>query len=177
MAQGCGFTLQNRASGFSLLSDHPNVLAPRKRPYHTIIPGMLTDPMGTELKAVFGVMGGFMQPQGHVQVVLNLLQAGMDPQSALDAPRVSVGQSYNPGAEGVRVEEGIGGGKYDGKVHKALEAKGHMVIPIEGYERAAFGRGQIIMVGYDKEDGMEGAGRRVYSAGSDLRADGCAVGY
>ncbi|KAI5805849.1 nucleophile aminohydrolase [Geopyxis carbonaria] len=165
-----GFNLQNRGCGFSLNAAHPNVLAPQKRPYHTIIPGMLTSPDGSKLRGVFGVMGGFMQPQGHVQVLLNMLRCGMDPQRALDAPRVSVGMNYDPSVRVVHVEEGI-----DGATVVGLRAKGHNVEVVKGHKRGMFGRGQIILVREEEEEGEKG--RRVYSAGSDMRGDGHAVGY
>jgi gamma-glutamyltranspeptidase / glutathione hydrolase len=165
---GCGFTLQNRGANFSLDPTHPNVYAPRKRPYHTIIPALATHVDDGAVASVFGVMGGFMQPQGHVQTLLNQYVFGMSPQEALDAPRFCIGEGM-PGADGtvggtvVSVEEGIAE-----DVVLGLRALGHTIEVVSGYGRALFGRGQIIKVG--KEDGQ-----RVYSAGSDARADGCAI--
>ena len=80
-----GIVLQNRASLFSLDPDHPNALEPGKRPYHTIIPAMATK--GDEMYLCYGVMGGFMQPQGHMQVISNMVDFGMEPQPALNALR------------------------------------------------------------------------------------------
>ena len=89
VAPGTGVALQNRAAGFVEDEGHPNRLAPGRRPFHTIIPGMLLE--GGELLGPFGVMGGAMQPQGHIQVVLRLVDHADDPQAALDAPRWRVG--------------------------------------------------------------------------------------
>ncbi|GAB0497605.1 hypothetical protein MMPV_008940 [Pyropia vietnamensis] len=84
--RGVGFSLQNRGCGFELSADHANAVAPRKRPFHTIIPGLLLDPDG-RLAAAYGCMGGFMQPQGHVQLLVGVLDYGLGAQAAVDAPR------------------------------------------------------------------------------------------
>ncbi|KAB2110827.1 hypothetical protein AG0111_0g1325 [Alternaria gaisen] len=166
--KGCGFTLQNRGANFSLDKDHPNVLAPRKRPYHTIIPGLTTYVSDGSLHSVYGVMGGFMQPQGHVQVLLNQEVFKLNPQAALDSPRFCIGAGM-PSADGkmtdatIYLEEGI-----DPKVVEELRALGHNVKQLDGYGRGMFGRGQIIRRHVD--DGVQ-----VWSGGSDLRGDGHAV--
>jgi gamma-glutamyltranspeptidase/glutathione hydrolase len=167
--RGCGFTLQNRGAGFSLRADHPNAFAPGKRPYHTIIPGMVTHADDGALAAAFGVQGGFMQPQGHVQTLLNAWAFGLDPQAALDAPRFCIGEGM-PGPDGgglggetVYLEEGIAADVVEG-----LRARGHAVKVVEGQARAMFGRGQMIQARV--EDGTT-----VFSAGSDPRADGAAM--
>jgi gamma-glutamyltranspeptidase/glutathione hydrolase len=116
--EGCGFTLQNRGGNFVLDPTHPNALEGGKRPYHTIIPGMATTPkhqgggkeQPQDFYAAFGVMGGFMQPQGHMQVISNMVDFGMDPQAALDADRFQVAagnQSDLSKGVLVTVEEGI----------------------------------------------------------------------
>ena len=155
--EGCGFTLQNRGHNFSLDPNHPNALAPNKRPYTTIIPGMMTRDDGS-LFAPFGVMGGFMQPQGHAQVVINMIDDELDPQATLDRPRVCL----EPGAANGRValEEGIGA-----ETVSTLKKMGHDAYSVSGYARSLFGRGQIIL----NQNG-------VLWGGSDPRADGCAVG-
>lgn len=156
-----GFTLQNRGHNFSLEAGHPNALAPGKRPYHTIIPGLLTRDTDNSLYAPFGVMGGFMQPQGHAQVVVAMADDGLDPQAALDRPRFCIDAGQAGGA--VALETGVPEALIAG-----LAARGHLLrAGIEGYERALFGRGQIIR---REPDG-------VLWGGSDPRADGCAMGF
>ncbi|KAI5858247.1 gamma-glutamyltranspeptidase [Durotheca rogersii] len=179
--QGCGFTLQNRAANFTLEEDDgagarpPNVLAPRKRPYHTIIPAAATNLHDGSLHSVFGVMGGFMQPQGHVQVLLGQVVGRLSPQQALDAPRVCLGgvggaswlTGADDGAAGawpVYVEEGMPAETVEG-----LRALGHDVRLVADMERAMFGRGQIIRWSVDPLDSVG-----VWSAGSDPRGDGAA---
>lgn len=159
--EGTGFSLQNRGHNFSLDPNHPNVLAPSKRPYHTIIPGMATRESDGSLFASFGVMGGFMQPQGHVQVLSAMLDDGLDPQAALDRMRFCIVAGEAKGVVGL--EEGI-----NDRVLHDLAAMGHTVEPVQGYNRSLFGRGQIIL--RDPKSG-------VLCAGSDPRADGCAFGF
>ena len=165
--KGCGFTLQNRGANFVLKESHPNVFAPGKRPYHTIIPAMITNPSDQSLHSVYGVMGGFMQPQGHVQVLLNMLTFGYHPQAALDAPRICIGAGMPDQGkvmdQTVYLEEGI-----NEEVIEELKSKGHKTELVKGRERGLFGRGQLIRC--HVEDGQY-----VYSAGSDPRGDGLAV--
>lgn len=167
--KGCGFTLQNRGCNFSLEKDHINCIAPRKRPYHTIIPAMATrrGANGPELFMSFGVMGGFMQPQGQIQVLMNILR-GYTPQAALDAPRFCIGAGMPDGGDvlsGVSFEEGI-----SEEVVEELKKMGHSVDLVETWtDRHQFGRGQLIM----PIDG--GNGRKVWAAGCDPRSDGQAI--
>ena len=156
---GWGFTLQNRGHNFSLQPGHPNVVAPGKRPYHTIIPAMITDSLTGDLYASYGVMGGFMQPQGHMQVLVGLVDDDLDPQAALDRARFCI--LDGPSGGGVALEEGI-----PLSVMAELAAMGHPVTPVSGKRRSVFGRGQVIL-----RDAQSG----VLCAGSDPRADGCAM--
>ena len=126
------------------------------------------------IDTVFGVMGGFMQPQGHVQVLLNMLAWGMSPQEALDAPRVCIGPNYADttvsGEVLVNLEAGIGE-----DVVGALKKMGYAVNLLDGRKRSLFGRGQVIRLKEVKVE--EGCKVRVWSGGSDLRGDGCCLGY
>ncbi|KAH9502476.1 hypothetical protein Btru_068797 [Bulinus truncatus] len=174
--EGCGFTLQNRGFGFSLDPSHRNIIAPRKRPYHTIIPSMVTSTETNDLLMSFGVMGGYMQPQGHVQVLLNMLEFGCNPQNALDLPRINLGTQRSTLSlfDAVDVEEGI-----SLNVISDLKKLQHCPNLVRGIsKRAYFGRGQIISRGshwwdVDKTTSSES----LYWAGSDPRADGLVAAY
>jgi gamma-glutamyltranspeptidase/glutathione hydrolase len=155
---GWGFSLQNRGHNFSLDPDHPNALAPGKRPYHTIIPALITRQQDGSLFGPMGVMGGFMQPQGHLQVFLALAQ-GLGPQAALDLPRFCI-EDGTAGGE-VALEAGI-----PPRVLRDLVERGHPVRRVSGWERVLFGRGQVIL--RDPQSA-------VLTGGSDPRADGCAM--
>jgi len=153
---GTGFALQDRGAGFTLEQGLPNTVAPGKRPFHTLIPAFVTKPdaRGVEQPWMsFGVMGGSMQPQGHLQVLLNLLVFEMDLQDAVDAPRFR-----HLDGRRVALEAPMGE-----SVRSALTALGHVLVD----ERAiAFGGAQAIM-----------RLPRGYAAGSDPRKDGMAAGY
>jgi len=150
---GTGISMQDRGANFSLDPSHDNCLAPGKRPYHTIIPGF----MSKDGKAVgpFGVMGGFMQPQGHVQVVVNTVDFGMNPQDALDAPRFQW-----VGGKQVQLEPIV-------PLHVASELRemGHDVIPM--IDQTNFGRGEII---WRSEDGS-------LAGATEPRTDGCVAAW
>ena len=150
---GTGILLNNRGKDFSLDPEHDNCLAPGKKPYHTIIPGFLLkdgEPVGP-----FGVMGGFMQPQGQVQVVNNLVDFGLNPQEALDAPRWQW-----TGGKTVEVEA-----SFDKAIVEDLKQRGHDIKVME--EFTSFGRGQIIV---RQPDG-------VYAAATEPRTDGVVAAW
>lgn len=145
-----GITLQNRGSGFSCDPAHPNVIAPNKRPLHTIIPALAT--RNGKADMVFGVMGGDFQPMGHLNMVLNRYAFGMDPQEALDLPRCV------PSGTNVEVEASM-----PQSVCNDLAAMGHRIIPAG----EPLGGGQIITVDHDSG---------LLAGGSDPRKDGFALG-
>ena len=152
---GTGFVLHNRGASFTLTPGLPNTVAPGKRPFHTLIPGFVTQTVsGREQPYMsFGLMGGGVQAQGHVQFLLNHFVFGMDVQAAIDAPRF---RHYD--GQRVALEAPIGDG-----VRAALSAMGHVLIE---QPTIAFGGAQAII--------------RLptgFAAGSDPRKDGMAVGY
>jgi len=159
-----GFSLHNRGALFSLDPGHPNVIAPGKRPAHTIMPGFVT--AADEPWLAFGVMGASMQPQGQVQVLLNLLEFGMGLQAAGDAPRVRhegsadvTGAAAEPGGGTVHLEPGFG----DATV-AALAERGHRVRIAE----TTFGGYQAV---------ARDARACVWRGASEYRKDGQAAGY
>jgi gamma-glutamyltranspeptidase/glutathione hydrolase len=161
--EGVGFAMQNRGAGFSLDPRHRNRLEPRKRPFHTIIPAFMTK--GGAPVMAFGVMGGDFQPQGHAQVVMNMIDFGMSPQQATDVPRIAHdggsspwGDSITDGGELI-LEHG-----FDATVIEGLRARGHRIadrIDAHGGYQAVW---------------REESPRR-YFGGSDPRKDGQAIGY
>ncbi|HET7716629.1 MAG TPA: gamma-glutamyltransferase, partial [Bauldia sp.] len=152
---GTGISLQNRGVGFTLRPGHANTVGPRKRPAHTIIPGFALHGDGRPLMA-FGVMGGPMQPQGHLQLALRTIIHGQDPQVAIDAPRWRVMSGRK-----VAVEP-----EFDPGVVAALRRLGHDIVVDPADAVFAFGGAQIVM--------RSGEG---YVGGSDRRKDGQAVGF
>lgn len=149
---GTGIALQNRGAGFSLEPGHPNQVGPGKRPFHTIIPGFVTQ--GDEPLMAFGVMGGHMQHQGHVQMVHRVVDHEQNPQAASDAPRWLVEPDYS-----VSLEQG-----FDPAVAAGLASRGHQVRTTRQYWK--FGGAQLIV---NTADG--------YVGGSDHRKEGHAAGF
>jgi gamma-glutamyltranspeptidase / glutathione hydrolase len=151
---GTGIALQNRGADFSLDPEHENALQGGKKTYHTIIPGFLTK--GKEAVGPFGVMGGYMQPQGHVQVIMNTIDFQLNPQVALDAPRWQW-------VEGKKV---VVEHNFPQHIAQALARKGHEIqVSIDS---GVFGRGQIIW--RDPETG-------VLAGGTESRTDGAVAAY
>lgn len=155
-AGNTGVQLQNRGANFSLVEGHPNEAAGGKRPFHTIIPGFITK--DDQAWSSFGVMGGFMQPQGHLQVGSALVDFDMSPQAALDAPRLNWQEGLT-----FAVEPSFGPDMYS-----ALENLGHELLPEKEAAKRHYGGGQVIV--RDPESG-------VFVGGSEPRNDGCAVGF
>ena len=154
---GTGVSLQNRGHGFSLDQKHPNVVAPGKRPFHTIIPGFLTRDGKPQMS--FGVMGGNMQPQGHVQTLVRMLVHDQQPQAACDAPRWKVDRGLKIDCEYTMARALVEG----------LRAKGH-ALEATADSYMDFGSGQFIWrASDDADDG--------YVAASDSRREGQAAGY
>lgn len=149
-----GIALHNRGHNFSIDPHSPNVIAPNKKPYHTIIPGFIKKE--GEFVGPFGVMGGFMQPQGHVQVVMNLIDFNLNPQQALDAPR----WQWMEGMK-ITVEP-----DFHSRIIKGLIKKGHDV-KID-HHLGSFGRGQIILKNLHKN---------TYVGGTEKRCDGTIASY
>lgn len=147
-----GIALQNRGAGFSLEAGHPNQVGPGKRPFHTIIPGFVSNADGALM--AFGVMGGHMQHQGHVQMVHRVVDHDQNPQAASDAPRWLVEPDFS-----VSLEQG-----FNPKVGSGLAARGHQVRSTSQYWK--FGGAQLIV----KTD-------QGYVGGSDHRKEGHAAGY
>ncbi len=161
VTEDTGFALQNRGELFSLDPKHRNVIAPGKRPYHTIIPAMAVPLNGDRPYRVisFGVMGGFMQPQGHLQVMCHLADFHLNVQEALDAPRFKVDERSSASVD---IEPGV-----PETVRAELASRGHALTLVGGWS-GNFGRGQIVAI--DAESGA-------ILAGSEPRSDGCAVGW
>lgn len=154
VAADTGIALQNRGALFSLDSNHPNVVAPRKRPFHTIIPGMMGK--DDKLELVFGIMGGDHQAQAHLQVISNIIDFQFNVQEAVEASRFNY--SYSTGK--TTLEEG-----FPIETIAKLEAIGQR---LEIADNRQFGGGQMIAIDHK---------RNVLLAGSDPRKDGCAIGY
>ena len=152
---GTGVALHNRGVSFSLDPGHPNALAPNKQPFHTLIPGMVTE--GGEMTHCYGVMGSMQQAQGHLQVLSNMFDFGLSPQQALDAPRFSVRVGDSIYLEDTMAKE----------IAEGLRSMGHSITLREPHG-VFFGSGQII-----RRDPDTGA----LTGGSEPRADGAAVGW
>ncbi len=150
---GTGISLQNRGSGFNLNAGHPNCVAPNKRPYHTIIPGFVTK--NGQPVMTLGLMGGTMQPQGHLQLMVRMADYGQNAQAALDGPRFRIVQGMD-----INFEDEV-----PAATVADLERRGHKVVELApGY--MDFGCGQLL---YRLDEG--------YAAASDARRDSLAVGF
>ena len=150
-----GIAMNNRGSLFSLNENHPNKLEPNKRPYNTIIPSLIT--RNGKFVSSLGVMGGFQQPQGHLQVISNMLDQEMSPQASLDAPRFN----FDLMSSKVNLED-----SFREETYGVLSSFKHKINILNNYEKGTFGGGQIINKLNDS-----------LISGSDPRKDGSALSY
>jgi gamma-glutamyltranspeptidase/glutathione hydrolase len=153
VAPRSGIVLHNRGMSFSLVPGHPNVIAPGKRPMHTIIPGMLCKDGRVQMS--FGVMGGQYQAMGHAYLLTRLLDYGLDLQAAMDLPRLFP----QPGTCRIEIED-----RFAPEVKEGLQRIGYEIVR----PSRPIGGSQAIWIDWDRD---------VLIAGSDPRKDGCALGY
>jgi gamma-glutamyltranspeptidase/glutathione hydrolase len=170
---GTGIALHGRAAGFSLDPQHPNVIAPGKRPFHTLAPSFLS--RNGRAIGPFGIMGGPVQPQAHVQFVVHHVDHGLNPQAIVDAPRFQW-------ISGTRVEVELG---FPAEAMQGLLARGHELYPCVEFAAlpphltpGSLGSGALLRSGdFGKAQMIQRLDNGTYVAASDWRADGCAVGY
>ncbi len=155
----CGYAIQNRGRTFRLEDSHANCVGPSKRPYHTIMPGIATWDVDDSFYSVFGLLGGHMQPQAHLQFIISLIEDDLEPQAVLDMPRLQLLDGQPDGK--ILIEDGFGV-----DLENDLHSRGHKVKIVQGVDRTRFGVGQMII--------KDNAG--VLWGASDPRGDGIAIG-
>ncbi|KAG8198648.1 hypothetical protein JTE90_026544 [Oedothorax gibbosus] len=173
----CGFALHDRPKCMSLEEKSPNAFGPSKLPLHTLMPSVVTDNHTGELLAVLGIMGRFSQPQGQIQVLLNMIEFNMDPQVAINQPRFCLGYPYKhsiyrDSLEHLYLEEGI-----DSNIIPYLESKGHQCKLCSGLKRLNFGKAHAIARPQLFNHNSMPKNLKTWWSGADPRSDGGAMGF
>lgn len=173
-----GFAVHCRGMGFTATEGHLNRIGPLKKPYHTLMPVIVTDAKSGLWKAAMGTMGGYGQPQINLQVLLGMLEHGLDPQEAVDRPRFNIGAGYSVHPDdALIVEEGV-----PADVVEALEKMGHRIkATLRGFERRSAGHAHVVTRGSwwkrDNKDTSHEGDVDVLWFGCDPRCDGTAMVY